>query len=93
MLNVRRLPARLDSTQTAKVLGFQPHDIPILVSAGHLVPLGRPLPNSTKYFAALVVEQCAADPQWLDKATKLVAKHWAKKNARESARFQPGEAA
>ncbi len=93
VLTVRRLPARLDANQVAKVLGFQPHDVPVLVQAKLLVPLGRPLPNSTKYFAALVVEQHASDPQWLDTATRIIAKHWAKKNAKENRQFQPREAA
>lgn len=93
VLNVRRLPARLDYAQAAKVLGMQPHDIPVLVQAKHLVPLGKPLPNSTKYFAAVSVEQHAADPGWLDVATRIIARHWLKKNGRNSQRSQIDEAA
>jgi hypothetical protein len=93
ILFARRLPARLDAIQTARVLGLQPHDVPVLVQAKLLVPLGRPLPNSTKYFAAVVVEQHAKDPQWLDSATRMIAKHWAKKNARATSPTQLDDAA
>jgi len=93
ILCVRRLPARLDAKQAAKVLGLQPHDVPVLVQAKHLVPLGKPLDNSTKYFAAIAVEQHAADAEWLDTATRIIAKHWAKKNARGTAPTQMDDAA
>src|SRR5208283_3845328 len=49
----RLWPARLDSTQTARVLGFQDHDIPVLVSNDLLEPLGKPAANVRKYFAAV----------------------------------------
>jgi hypothetical protein len=41
-------------------MGFTPHDIPTLVRAGLLKPLGRPTPNAVKYFAALF-KICASD--------------------------------
>jgi len=47
------LPARLDAEQVAWVLNYQPHDVPVLVAARLLKPLGNPQPNSVKYFAAL----------------------------------------
>jgi hypothetical protein len=42
------LPARLDAKLTALVLGFQEHDIPVLIAAKMLKPLGKPVPNATK---------------------------------------------
>jgi hypothetical protein len=77
-----RLPARLDAGQVAKVLGFQEHDIPVLVACGMLTPLGNPVQNSIKYFARHDIEGIADDVKWLHRATKAVAGHWAKQNAR-----------
>jgi hypothetical protein len=37
----RGLPARIDVAATAKLLGFAEHDIPILMAAGKLTPLGE----------------------------------------------------
>ena len=51
LLNIRRLPGRLTVPQTAALLGFAEHDIPILVRKGLLKSLGNPVPNAVKYFA------------------------------------------
>ncbi|HEY3855695.1 MAG TPA: hypothetical protein VGO67_15000 [Verrucomicrobiae bacterium] len=55
------------------VSGFQSHDIPLLVKAGLLKPLGGGPRNSVKYFATVQVEANCRDARWLDKATKVVA--------------------
>lgn len=75
------LPARMDARQTAELLGFQEHDIPVLVNLGQLVPLGKPMPNARKYFARVQVLEVADDTSWLSKATKLIYQHWKDKNA------------
>ena len=80
LLNCRRLPARLNTTETAVLLGFQEHDIPMLVAAKCLSPLGRPAPNAPKYFAAVEIMALAQDRDWLDRATKALAKFWYEKN-------------
>ena len=80
LLNCRRLPARLNSSETALLLGFQEHDIAPLVAAKLLLPLGKPAPNAPKYFAAVEVVERAANPVWLSNATKILAKHWRLKN-------------
>jgi len=46
-----RLPARLTAEQVAWVINCQPHDVPVLVVARLLKPLGNAPPNSVKYFA------------------------------------------
>jgi hypothetical protein len=79
-LTLVRLPARLDVSQTAEVLGFQPHDIAILVAGKLLKPLGRPAANSIRYFATVFIFQLSQDPEWLDKATRIISQHWRKKN-------------
>jgi hypothetical protein len=80
ILNVYRMPARLEARLTAAILGFQEHDIPVLVSVGLLNPLGEPTQNATKYFAGCEIEALAQNPKWLCKATQVVYDHWRKKN-------------
>jgi hypothetical protein len=83
ILNCHRLPGRLTTAETAVILGFQEHDIAPLVAAKLLNPLGRPAPNAPKYFAAVEVQACAEDREWLSKATKALTQHWHRKNTRK----------
>lgn len=83
-LNVFRLPARLDARQTARLLGFQPHDVPALISSKLLQPLGRPVANAPKYFATCVLEELRANPDWLDKASRAISRHWQAKNEKKA---------
>jgi hypothetical protein len=85
VLNCRRLPGRLNTSEAALLLGFQEHDIAPLMAAKLLVPLGKPAPNAPKYFAAVEIAERASDSEWLSSATKQVAKHWLRKNQRKSA--------
>jgi hypothetical protein len=78
----RNLPARLDVSATAKLLGFAEHDIQILMAVGKLTPLGDPAPNAPKWFAAVEMIHLASDQDWLHKATKEISKHWRHKRAR-----------
>jgi hypothetical protein len=78
---VGQLPARLLAEQVAAVVNCQPHDVPVLVAARLLKPLGNPPPNSVKYFAALEVLEQAKDRTWLAKVTNALNQHWQKKNA------------
>jgi hypothetical protein len=84
LLNCRRLPARLNTSEAAVLLGFQEHDISVLTATGLLEPLGKPAANAPKYFAAVEVEALAANIDWLAKATRLIAKRWREKNTRRS---------
>lgn len=76
------LPARLNAEQTAAVLGFQPHDIPVLVGAGLLQPLGRTAKgkNTVKYFALVDIEERRRDPKWLSKATDAAYGRFARRH-------------
>ena len=76
-----QLPARLTAEQVAWVLNCQPHDVPILVVARLLKPLGNPPPNSVKFFAALEVLELVKDRNWLAKVTNALNQHWQNKNA------------
>ena len=76
-----QLPARLTAEQAGWVLNCQPHDVPILVAARLLKPLGNPPPNSVKFFATLDVLELVQDRGWLAKVTNGLNQHWQKKNA------------
>jgi hypothetical protein len=84
ILNLARLPARLNTAQTAACLGFKPHDIPVLTARGFLKPLGRPMPNSDKYYARSKILERSDDEEWLSRATEALSQHWQKKNARKA---------
>ena len=79
-----RLPARLDVNQASEVLGFLPHEIPVLLKAGLLKPLGKPAPNGHKFFSAVEISSLSENREWLDKATRAVAKHWKDRNSNSS---------
>jgi hypothetical protein len=58
LLNCRRLPARLNTSEVAVLLGFQEHDIAPLIAARLMAPLGKPAPNAPKYFATVEIAAC-----------------------------------
>jgi hypothetical protein len=76
------LPARIGVPQTAKLLGFAEHDVPILVSERLLKPLGNPAQNAPKYFSAVEILRLVTDRTWLDKATQRLSQHWLRKRER-----------
>jgi hypothetical protein len=82
LLNCRRLPGRLNTCETALLLGFHEHDIAPLVAAKLIVPLGKPAPNAPKYFAAVEIVERANDSEWLTDATKILTRYWQRKNRR-----------
>jgi hypothetical protein len=81
-----QLPARLTAEQAAWVLNCQPHDVPILVAARLLKPLGNPPPNGIKFFATVEVNELSKDRVWLAKATNAVNLHWRHQNLRKKTR-------
>jgi len=81
LLGLRRLPSRLGVTDAAILLNVGEHDIPVLVRAGLLEPLGHPPPNAVKYFATMELLDRAADRKWLSQMCDAIYQHWAKKNA------------
>jgi len=83
---VCQAPARLNVEQTAWLLNFQPHDIPVLVSAKLLKPLGNPPPSGQKFFATSEVLGLMKDRAWLARATNAIHQHWQKKNSRRTKR-------
>jgi hypothetical protein len=80
LLNLRRLPAMLNVAQTATLLSRAEHDIPLLVRAGILKPLGNPPPNAVKFFATIEVLELAEDRDALNHICEIIVQHWQKKN-------------
>src|SRR5215469_6610032 len=78
-----QLPARLTAEQAGWVLNCQAHDIPALVNARLLKPLGNPAQNGTKYFATADVLEKARDSSWLVKVTNTISQHWQHQNSRK----------
>src|SRR5260370_11128624 len=76
-----QLPGRLTAEQAAWVLNCQPHDVPVLVAARLLKPLGNPPPNSVKFFAALELLEQIEDRIWLAKVINALDQHWQRSNA------------
>lgn len=82
ILNLVSLPGRLNATETAFRLGFEPDHIPILVTAGQLKPLGNPPPGAVKFFLTVEIEQKKNDARWMTKATELIRLKIKDKNER-----------
>ncbi len=76
-------PARLNALQAAWYLGFDPHEIPILVAAALLKPLGHPPRNGTKFFATEALEQLRRDEKWLAHASDAICAYWRRRNGRK----------
>ena len=81
-----QLPARLTAQQAAWVLNCQPQDVPILVAARLLKPLGNPPANSVKFFAASELLEQIEDRTWLAKVKSALNQHWPVRNAARKTR-------
>jgi hypothetical protein len=79
-LNLANLPARLSLTEAAWFLGFGSHDIPVLIAAGLLKPLGHPPASGSKFFSSVELQELRADVRWLAKASDATVNFWRKKN-------------
>ena len=84
-----QLPARLTAEHAAWVLNCQPHDMPILVAAHLLKPLGNPPSNSVKFIATLELLELVEDRAWLARVTNALNQHWQRKNAAKKNRLLP----
>ncbi len=91
LLSVRRLPARLTGEQAAVILGFREHDVPVLLAARLLKPLGQPTANSVRFFATADLLELAKDRTWLARSTQTLYRHWQGKNARKKTPTADGE--
>jgi len=84
LLNLRRLPTMLNAAQTAALIGLAEHDIPVLVSARLLEPLGNPPANAVKHFATMQVLELAGEIAHLNKIRNAVYEYWRGKNANKA---------
>jgi hypothetical protein len=78
-----QLPVRLTAEQAGWVLNCQPHDIPALIHARMLKPLGNPSANGAKYFATADLLEITKDRAWLVKMTTAINQHWHRQNSRK----------
>lgn len=84
-----RPPARLRADQVAHLLNCSAHDIPILIGARLLKPLGSPAQNGTKYFATSEIAAHAEDRVWLARATEVIRRHWLTANGNRASHPSP----
>ena len=83
-MNLRRLPGRLTSGETAVLIGCHEHDIATLIRSKLLTPLGKPEANSPKYFSSVEILKVSTDTAWLSRMTQTLARYWKNKNSRTS---------
>ena len=75
ILNWLRLPGRINAEQTAALLGVAAWDVPLLVKAKLLKPLGNgDAKNCVKYFCSTDIAELANNQKWLDAATKAISR-------------------
>jgi hypothetical protein len=74
-------PARLNVEQVAWLLGCQLHDVPVLIAAKLLKPLGNPPQNGVKFFATMELIELMKERNWLARVTITINQHWRRKNA------------
>jgi len=75
-----KIPARLTAEQAAWVLNYQVHDVPALVAARLIKPLGNPPPNGIKFFSTTDILELTKDRNWLVRISSTICQHWQKKN-------------
>ena len=82
LLNCRRLPSRLNAEEVAVLIGYCPHDIPILTRSGLIKPLGSPAANTVKYFSSVELEKKLADEKWSARITTCLYRYWQERKGR-----------
>ena len=82
-LNGRLRPACVSMEAAAAIFGWPNYYLPFLVRAGHLKPLGKPAQNARKWFATVEIERMSSDPDWLDKAIRIVEKQIQEMNKKQ----------
>ena len=63
----RPWPACVGVEEAARLFGWPLYFFPVLLRAGHLKALGKPMQNARKWFATCELERFRQDPAWLDK--------------------------
>jgi hypothetical protein len=76
-------PACVGMEEAARIFGWPNYYLPFLVRTGHLKPLGKPGQNARKWFATVEIERMSCDPEWLDKAVRIVEKQIEQMNRKQ----------
>lgn len=77
-------PARLNAEQVAFFINCAPHDIPVLVRAKLLKPLGNPPLCAVKFFATQRILELVKSEAWLARVTAALYEYWQGKNGRRT---------
>jgi hypothetical protein len=85
--------AFMTKEKVAKALDIGVHNIPLLVRAGLLKPLGHPQRYCVKKFSRDELARNLADKIWLEEAAKALHRHWRIKNARKKAKQNGNDSA
>jgi len=84
LLNLNRLPARVDYHGAGVLLHFEVVAIKALVEMGYLKPAGNLKGSEHKYFVTKTILKLADDEKWVGDATRAVSKYWSEKNGRRN---------
>ena len=85
-------PASLCAEDAARFLGWPTYFLTLLVRAGHIKPLGKPSQNSRKWYATVELERLGRDPEWLDKAIRIVERRVLATNVKLSGKVPAADA-
>jgi hypothetical protein len=72
-------PACVGMEEPAGIFGWPNYYLPFLVRAGHR----KPPQNARKWFATVEIERMSCDPDWLDKAIRIVEKQIQEMNKKQ----------
>jgi hypothetical protein len=79
-LNLHTKPGKVTAEEASWHLGFLTHEIPMLMAAGLLPPLGEPPDNGVKFFSTKELDKLNQDMAWQAKACDAVVKYWKDRN-------------
>jgi hypothetical protein len=85
--SLEKFPVFMTKEKIAQALGIATHNIPPLVRAGLLKPLGHPARYCVKHFSRDALAEKFADQEWLNKVVAAIHRHWRNKNARKRAKL------
>lgn len=78
-----KFPVYMTKEKVAEALGIATHNIPPLVRAKLLKPLGNPKRYCVKQFSRDDLARNIANHDWLEKVAEAIHRHWRVKNARK----------
>ena|SRR5215469_11697175 len=85
---IDEFPIFLTEEHVSKLLGLGMHNIPVLVRAGLLKPLGRHhQPGCVRLFSKQALLAKSQDESWLGRVADAVKGHWREKNAARKLRL------